>query len=559
MPMPLPEPRPDELLYSTIARTAYHYGYWSPTQLLMLLFGSRQVIAVPDLPSNLADLAVRTADAWALSAEELAERHTLLGYYTHFRGRHVRQAIFASMCERGGFNQVRLGVCSGSAMNPTRFRLCLQCHEEDRNLGREAYWHRSHQLPGVLVCDRHGDVLHATTIPFRPAGRHEYIAAPQDLSHADLRPVAPALQHRELAQQIARCSASLLHLAPRCTDALPDYRDALAGRGFASNRGAAERLREAVRDCFGVDLIERSFRTEAGRDPLQWVEEVLRQPRRAMHPYRHVLMEVFLQAYPERAREPVADALQPTASRWGLYRNPAARHEAALMANMGFSIHAIANALDVDWKTAHRLLEPIDAAAMHPPRVETEDRHAWVALANAHPDLGKKALRKLNPALYARLYRHDRPWLQAFCPVAAKGSSSRARVDWHARDSSLAESVRTQAEEIRAQRPMRRVSKSHVLGCLEARALLAHQAERLPKTVAALEEVCESVEAFQVRRLTDVLLDHGDAKSITDARALWMAHIEPTRLPDGGRGLLRLARQQASNAQLPNPTQYGKL
>ena len=542
--MPLPEPRPDELLYSTIARTAYHYGYWSPAQLLRLLFGSRQVIAVPDLPSNLAALALRTADTWGLSAEELAERHTLLGYYTHFRGQRVRQAVLASMRERGGFNQVRLGVCSGSALNPTRFRLCLSCYEEDRRLGREAYWHRSHQLPGVLVCDRHGGLLHATNVPFRPVGRHEYIAAPQDLSHADLQPVAPALQHREIAQQIARRSASLLHLAPRCTDALPDYRDALAARGFAGHRGTAQRLREAVRDCMGVDLIEGSLRTETGRDPLQWLEEVLRKPRRPLHPYRHVLMEVFLQAYGERAQKPLADVHRPTASRRGRSRDSAARHEAALMANMGFSIHAIASALEVDWKTAQRLLQPLAVPAIQPPGEETEDHQAWLALSGSHPDLGKKALRQLNPALYARLYRRDRAWLLSFRAAVAVVSVPRVRVDWSARDVQLAERVRAQARTIRAELPMRRVSRSHLLRCLNARALLAHHAQQLPLTRAALAEACESVEAFQVRRLVRVLADHADAKDITAGQALWKARIEPSRLADRGRSLLALARSQ---------------
>ena len=280
----LPRPYPDELLYSVIARTAYHYGYWSPTQLLLPLFGSREVIAVPDLPSNLAALAARTFEAWGLSAEEIAVRHTLLGYYTHFQGSRVRQDILASMYERGGFNQVRLGICAGSAVSPKRFRLCLQCHEEGRMQYGEAYWHRSHQLPGVLVCDRHGVVLHETSVPFRPVGRHDYTAAPQEILDTELRPIAGVLQRPEVAHRIAMHSASILSQAPRCTDALPDYREVLAGHGFTSRKGGAKHLREAVRDCLGADLVEQSFRAGAGRDPLQWLEEVLHKPRRPMHP-----------------------------------------------------------------------------------------------------------------------------------------------------------------------------------------------------------------------------------------------------------------------------------
>ncbi len=561
----LPKPYPDELLYSIIARTAYHYGYWSPTQLLLPLFGSREVIAVPDLPSNLAALAARTSEAWGLSAEELAVRHTLLGYYTHFQGSRLRQDILASMYERGGFNQVRLGICAGSALSPKRFRLCLQCHEEDKMQshaeGRlqygETYWHRSHQLPGVLVCDRHGIVLHETSVLFRPVGRHDYTAAPQEVLHTELRPIAGVLQRPEVAQRIAMHSASLLNQAPRCTDALPDYREVLAAHGFTSRNGGAKHLRVAVRDCLGADLVEQSLRAEAGRDPLQWLEEVLRKPRRPMHPYRHVLMEVFLALHDPREVPVASDPVTASASRWGLSRQPSLRHEAELMAKQGFSTHAIASALDVDWKTAKRLVEPIDAPATKSVRDERVDRDAWTALASEHPSLGKKNLRQLAPALYARLYRNDRAWLQSFRAGGRVASSPRARVDWGRRDAMLSERVRSQARAILTEMPMRRVSRSHLLGCLEARALIAHQAKKLPQTIAALDEVCESVEEFQTRRLAKVIGDHQDAQDVTDGQALWEARINRSRLADRGRMLVARARARCNSSPMQGGASVG--
>ncbi len=552
----LPRPYPDELLYSVIARTAYHYGYWSPTQLLLPLFGSRAVIAVPDLPSNLASLTERTFDAWGLSAEDVAARHTLLGYYTYFQGQNVRQAVLASMCERGGFNQVRLGVCAGSALSPKRFRLCPQCYEEDRARYGEAYWHRSHQLPGVLVCDRHGVVLQETNVPFRPAGRHEYVAAPQDLSHTHLHPLAGTLQRSEFAQRIAMRSALLLQLAPRGTDALPDYTGALASRGFTRKKGTADRLRETVRRCCGADLAEASFRTEKGRDPLQWLEEVLRRPRRAMHPYRHVFMEVFLEECGEVEQDPLEDD-RPVGRRWGLYRDPSLRHEAALMARQGFTTHAIAQALDVDWKTAKRLVDPTEAPAGGSTRVETADREAWTRLANEHPGLGKKGLRQMQPALYARLYRHDPAWLREFRAGGPAASQSRPRVDWVARDARLCGLIRERAQAIREQVPLRRVSRRHILGCLDATALVAHRADKLPRTIEALGEVCESVEAFQVRRLTKVLAEHTDATAITSSKALWEARIDSSRLADGGCALLAIARARVDLSRIQGDTNDG--
>ena len=68
----LRKPLPDELLSGALASATYRYGYWSPKGFLDLLYGSRTVVAVPDLPSNLQVLAQTTQEAWGLSAEELA-------------------------------------------------------------------------------------------------------------------------------------------------------------------------------------------------------------------------------------------------------------------------------------------------------------------------------------------------------------------------------------------------------------------------------------------------------------------------------------------------------
>lgn len=224
------------------------------------------------------------------------------------------------------------------------------------------------------------------------------------------------------------------------------------------------------------------------------------------------------------------------------------------MARQGFTTHAIAEALDVDWKTAKRLVDPTEAPAGGGTTVETGDREAWTRLANEHPGLGKKRLRQIQPALYARLYRHDPAWLREFRAGGPAASQIRPRVDWPARDARLCGLVREQARAIREQVPLRRVSQRHLLGCLDATALVAHRADKLPRTMEALGEVCESVEDFQVRRLTNVLAEHTDATAITGSKALWEARIDPSRLADRGRRLLAIARGRIDSSRTSNDT-----
>lgn len=50
---------------------------------------------------------------------------------------------------------VLLGI-NPSRIRPIRFlRFCKECREEDVRKVGEAYWHRTHQLPGIMTCYRH--------------------------------------------------------------------------------------------------------------------------------------------------------------------------------------------------------------------------------------------------------------------------------------------------------------------------------------------------------------------------------------------------------------------
>ncbi len=535
---------PDELVYSGIAREAFRYGYWSPKGLMASVYGSSGVVAVPDLPGNLGALARAVNQVWECTPESLAKDHTLVGYYTHHLGRDKRDEILNQLLTEGGDLHTRLGVCAGSAIQPRAFRICLQCHKDDCQKYGEPYWHRAHHLPGVLVCDRHGDVLLETDTAYRPKGRHEHVAAPIDLSSTPLRPLVGKLSRPDVALEVAKRSAKLLSGGARDDASLPDYRPVLRLCGFVGSRGGAMNLRAAFLGCFGADLLEASLRT-TGKDRLQWLDEVLRAPRRPMHPYRHVLMDVFLWSRFD-IRIETGTFLPPTVpSRWGLSRDPALRREAMGMSLQGYSTHAIARALDVDWKTAQRMSSPLVVSPPRPKPDVSVLRTQWQALAQDNPTRNKKMLRVLAPALYASLYRNDRDWLLAWRTKATVAHVATRRVDWDARDVTVAELIRQQVRITMRKTPFRRVSRHHVLGELGIRTLLEMREDLLPRSAEALKELCESVEDFQVRRLALVVARR---EAMRDWSVLREAGINPARFSDGAMSLLAKACKQAAGS-----------
>ena len=64
------------------------------------------------------------------------------------------------------------------SQHQTKFiRFCPLCLEEDRNQYGEAYWHRHHQIPGVLVCLKHGVALLDSQVSLETDGIHYHDAS----------------------------------------------------------------------------------------------------------------------------------------------------------------------------------------------------------------------------------------------------------------------------------------------------------------------------------------------------------------------------------------------
>ncbi|WP_155084691.1 TnsD family Tn7-like transposition protein [Cyanobacterium aponinum] len=62
---------------------------------------------------------------------------------------------------------------------------------------------------------------------------------------------------------------------------------------------------------------------------------------------------------------------------------------------------------------------------------KAQNRQDWLNLQKQYPHATKTELRNLSPALYARLYRCDRIWLNNNSPSLQKPSVSvNKRVDW---------------------------------------------------------------------------------------------------------------------------------
>lgn len=177
-----PKPYPDELLYSTLARYHIRSGNTSPKLTLQELFGTRTAIATADLPSNLGAVATNLSLISGITSQELVQNHTLYPFYAAFLPKERSQQVFEAMqSDQGAVIHGKTGIRASAIRVPKFFRFCPQCIQDDQARYGELYWHRLHQVPGVVVCPHHAEALQNSSVVIQGFNRHEYQTASPEM------------------------------------------------------------------------------------------------------------------------------------------------------------------------------------------------------------------------------------------------------------------------------------------------------------------------------------------------------------------------------------------
>jgi len=145
---------PDEMLHSRITRYHFLSGNRTAAETFRDLFGSAP-FSVGILPKQIEVLATRLPGDTESNLDDLISTNTMFPAYRPFLG-----------LGQGVENAPTGSSISGVARIPRReaavhgkAKLCYTCVQQDLLETGYAYWHRSHHLPGVSVCWRHGESL----------------------------------------------------------------------------------------------------------------------------------------------------------------------------------------------------------------------------------------------------------------------------------------------------------------------------------------------------------------------------------------------------------------
>ena len=147
-----PEPYPDELLYSVLARYYVRSGYSNYIFAADDLFQNRHVRpSFEYFPSLKYEVVSKLTED--ISFEKVILQHTMFPYHCRFLPQERKKRALNSLIAMDN-NYHDLILFPKRKITPT-MRYCPLCASEDRKSYGETFWHRIHEIQELTICPTH--------------------------------------------------------------------------------------------------------------------------------------------------------------------------------------------------------------------------------------------------------------------------------------------------------------------------------------------------------------------------------------------------------------------
>lgn len=305
-PLPVESWLPDETLFSLASRHHILACNRRDSDTCLQLFGHAQSRTKHDIPFNL-DVFAQNTQGRLGAADEIIFNHTLLPFYFPLASKQRAEA--AVLAVRGairGSLKYSLGMLANrfSATHP--LKACKLCLEEDTRHFQVAYWHRTHQYPGVWVCLIHGCELYeiARSIESIPGYGWSLPRKEQLVMNPLTRQTFTigGSDRFDLLREFSRAAVSFAALSPDIfidrERAARVYRERLVSLGLRSKSGQLQ-LPECEASILRISVLLRSISElsalPANEDQARaFVTRLCWMPVQNMHVLRHLFVIVWL-------------------------------------------------------------------------------------------------------------------------------------------------------------------------------------------------------------------------------------------------------------------------
>lgn len=312
-----PEPYPDEIFYSICARFNDRMNFNNVAALKRNLFGIEKLGFSAHQPYRLSYFVQQLPPNHHYTTEKIIFNHTTFPYYQPFTPIEKVNQLYQILTGDRWQNMSVMwgGAAATNTSIPDYLQYCAECVEEDKKEFGEPYWHRVHQLAGVVVCHKHKAPLMESNIPSKRGRATSDIVSVSRFIKANtgiIKEFSP--EYTDLLWEISRDTLWLLNQRDLYFDnqnMAEKYKNLLWQNGFSSYLGITytEKLVQQVKEKFSDDLL-RVIGCTIDENKRNWISYTLEHVRRNMHkqPLHHILLLKFF-------NNPISDFLNGTSKR----------------------------------------------------------------------------------------------------------------------------------------------------------------------------------------------------------------------------------------------------
>jgi hypothetical protein len=254
-------------------------------------------VVVSAIPMLMSAHLQRLAGLTGINAEVLLDQHTVFPYVTAFlpekQVNQFRRKLLKTL--KDGLKSFA-ALIHGATTSKIGWRFCQTCAIEDVQRFGESYWHRSHLLPGVLICKEHGEML----VEIRLISDNR-LALPHD---AISQPIATHLAYEKLTRVAI---ASIGKLGSRSQESHQTvYRQLANEAGYRITKRdiAARLLSQDLANYYGKQFLAQ-FECAFTRSPIcHWPSLMIRLSKQGpFSPIKHILLQVYLEQAPKEKKQ----------------------------------------------------------------------------------------------------------------------------------------------------------------------------------------------------------------------------------------------------------------
>lgn len=286
----------DEILYSALGRLGALYGFNSCREYINKLYGTGNLVPTLWFPGRLEYWTKKFPIGINLTSDNIIREHSMYPLYSPFMDRKTQKYVRNKMKNgyAGGITH-KVGIVAGGICRKRELYFCSECAIEEFEILGEAYFHRIHQVEGVLACEKHERVL----IPYNKLemSRLEYVYLSKDdvlkgyvsdgkVDYPDLLKWLNR-EFEYLLNNDLKLDKSILHgMYLRRLQEL----DLALPSGSVRQRELFCKFTEHYPYGF-LKLLESNIDSD---NNYNWLKVITRNSKRASHPIRHVLLIGFL-------------------------------------------------------------------------------------------------------------------------------------------------------------------------------------------------------------------------------------------------------------------------